>query len=71
MIQMKLFTEQTHRHRNQVMITKGERQREKIYWYMEWMVNGDLLYSTVNSTQYSVIIYMGKESEKEWIHVYV
>ena len=27
---------------------------------MEWMVNGDLLYSTGNSTQYSVITYMGK-----------
>ena len=25
----------------------------------------DLLYSTENSTQYSVITYMGKESEKE------
>ena len=25
----------------------------------------DLLYSTGNSTQYSVITYMGKESEKE------
>ena len=23
------------------------------------------------STQYSVITYMGKESEKEWIYVYV
>ena len=24
-----------------------------------------------NSTQYSVMTYMGKESKKEWIHVYV
>ena len=32
--------------------------------YMEWMVNGDLQYSTGNSTQHSVIAYMGKESEK-------
>ena len=31
----------------------------------------DLLYSTGNSTQYSVMAYMGKESKKEWIHVYV
>ena len=37
---------------------------------MEWMVNGDLLYGTGNSTQYSVLPYMGKESEKEWICVY-
>ena len=29
-------------------------------WYMEWMVNKDLLYSTRNSTRYSVITYMGK-----------
>ena len=27
------------------------------------------LYSTGNSTQYSVITYMRKESEKEWIYV--
>ena len=39
--------------------------------YMEWIVNRDLLYSTGNSTQYSVITYMGKESEKGWIYVYV
>ena len=36
--------------------------------YMEWMVNGDLLHSTGNSTQYSVIAFMGKESEKEWTY---
>ena len=35
--------------------------------YMELLVNGDLLYSTENSIQYSVIIYMGKESEREWM----
>ena len=27
--------------------------------------------STGNSTQYFVITYIGKESEKEWIYVYV
>ena len=31
------------------------------------MTNKDLLYSTGNSTQYSVMTYMGKESKKEWI----
>ena len=31
----------------------------------------DLRYSTGNFTQYSVITYMGKESEKEQIYVYV
>ena len=39
------------------------------------MHNKDLLYSTWNSTQYSVITYMGKKkkkkSKKEWIHVHV
>ena len=34
-------------------------------------MNKDLLYSTGNATQYSVIIYMRKESEKEWIYEYV
>ena len=33
--------------------------------YVELMVNRDLLYSTGNSIQYSVITYKGKESEKE------
>ena len=33
------------------------------------IVNKDLLYSTGNFTQYSVITYMGKESEEEYIHV--
>ena len=35
------------------------------------IINKNLLDSTGNSTQYSVITYMGKESEKEWICVYV
>jgi len=37
--------------------------------YMEWMFSVDMLDSTGNSTQYSVLIYTGKESEKEWICV--
>ena len=36
-----------------------------------YIINKDLLYSIGNSTQYFVITYMGKESEKEWIYVYV
>ena len=28
-----------------------------------------LLYSTVNSTQYSVMAYMGKESKKEYVYI--
>ena len=38
---------------------------------VEWMVNGDLLYSTENTTQYSVIIYVEKESEREWMCIHV
>ena len=38
---------------------------------MEKLANGDLLYSTENSTQYSAIIYVGKESEREWMCIYV
>ena len=36
-----------------------------ILWYMEWLANGDLVCRTENTTQYSVIIYIGKESERE------
>ena len=32
---------------------------------MKEIINKDLLYSTRNSIQYSVITYKGKESEKE------
>ena len=39
--------------------------------YTKQITNKDVLYRTENSTQYSVITYMGKESEKEWIYVYV
>ena len=35
------------------------------------IIDKDLLYSTENSTQYCVMTYMEKESEKEWIYVYV
>ena len=33
-------------------------------FYVKQAINKDLLYSTGNSTQYSVITYMGKESER-------
>ena len=62
------------------MVTKGERG-EGIHWeiginiyillYIKEMTNKNLLYSTGNSTQYSVMLYMGIESKKEWIYVYV
>ena len=39
--------------------------------YVEKLANEDLPYSAVNSTQYSVAIHGGKESEREWMCVYV
>ena len=39
--------------------------------YIKQITNKDLLYSTGNCTQYPVMTYTGKVSEKEWIHVYV
>ena len=39
--------------------------------YIKQIINKDLLYSTGDSTQYSAITYMRKESKKEWIYVYV
>ena len=38
--------------------------------YIKWITNKDLLYSTRNSPQYSVMTYMGKGSKEEWICVY-
>ena len=36
--------------------------------YIKQITNKNPLYSTGNSTQYSVMIYMAKESKKEWIY---
>ena len=33
--------------------------------YFKWISNKDLLYSTSNSTQFSSVNYMGKESKKK------
>lgn len=38
---------------------------------MECLAYGDLLYITGNIIQCSVIISMGKDSEKEWMYIYV
>ena len=42
-----------------------------ILLYIKQITNKNLMYSTGNSTQYSVMAYMGKESKKEWINVCV
>ena len=39
--------------------------------YVRWITNKDLLYNTGNSTQYSLMAYLGKEFKREWIYVYV
>ena len=62
------------------MVTKGE-DGGGIIWeigidiytllYIKQIINKDLPYSLRNSAQYSVMTYMGKESKKEWIYVYV
>ena len=55
------------------MVTQGERRgRDTLgiginiytFLYIKEIINKDLLYSTENSTQYSVIIYTGKKNLK-------
>ena len=79
---MNLFTKQkeSHRCRKQTYGFQGGSGGE-INWeigidiyivlYIKQITKRNLLYSTGNSTQYSVITYMGKESKEEWIYVYV
>ena len=65
-----------------LMVTKGETWEENtsqytgidIYTllYINQITNKNLMYSTGNSTQYSVKIYVGKESEKKMdIYIYI
>ena len=82
---MNLFTKQNRFTdiENKLMVTKGESMVRRgeinqefgistyILLYIKWITNKDLLYSTGKSTQYSVMTYMGKESKKEWIYIYV
>ena len=78
---MNLFTKQIESQMQKTnLVTRGERGgRDKweigidIYTllYIKQITNKGLLYSTGNSTQYSVMTYMGKDSKKEWIYVYV
>ena len=66
---------------NKLLITKRNSWQGGIDWefgtgtctlkYKKWLVNGDLLYSTKKSIQYSVIIYVGKESEREWMYIHI
>ena len=62
---------------NRLMITKEERYEGGkimslglmyILLYINQVINKDLLFSTGNSAQYSIITYVGKESEKICIY---
>ena len=63
------------------MVTKGDRFGGGMEWgfgigkftlrYVKWLAIRDLLYSPENSTRYSVIIYIVKRSEREWLCVYM
>ena len=81
---MSLFTKQkqSHRCRKQIYGYQGQRWVVRgINWkieidiytllYIKQVTNKNLLYSTENSTPYSVVAYMGKESKNEWLYVYI
>ena len=80
---MNLFTKQkqNHRCRKQTYAYQGGKEGGGINWeiginiytllYIKQISNKNQLYSTGNSTQYSVMTCMGIESKKEWIYVYV
>ena len=71
---------ETHRHRKQTYGYQRGKGRGGKNWefgmnrytllYIKQINNKDLLYSTGNYSQYLVIMYNGKESEKEYIYIY-
>ena len=63
MIQINLFIKKTHRHGKQ---TDGYQRGKGVKL---GVTNKDLLYGTRKYTQYLIIIYNGKESKKEYIHI--
>ena len=79
MIQRSLFTKQKQSHRNITQIYGYQRAKVEgrdgtgtcTLLYVEWMVNRDLMYCTGNTTQYSVITYMGKKNLKKNGYVYM
>ena len=62
-----------------MVLLKGKHGRGRIKWkvgidmytllYVEQMSNKDLPCSTGKSTEYSIVTYMRKEPEKEWIYL--
>ena len=79
MVQTNLFTKQklSHRCRKQTYGYQGG--RAGINWeigidiytplYIKETTSKNLLHSAGNSTQYSVMTYIGIESKKEWIYI--
>ena len=79
---MSLFAKEreSHRCRNKLMVARGKVEGgdkleigNDIYTlpYLKQVTNKDLPHSTGNSTQYSVMAYMGNESKKEWRYIYI
>ena len=76
--QINLFTKQEQ---SQIWRTNLWFVKEGVNWeigidiytllYIKQITNKDLMYSTGNSTQYSAMAYMGKQSRKEQMYVYV
>ena len=76
-MQRNVFAEQkqTQRLRKHVQWPKGTHwlgwtegvELAYAHWGLWWLVHRDLLSHTENPTQYSVIMCMGKGSEKEWM----
>ena len=70
----------SHRYRKQTYGYQGD-ERGGTNWeigtdiytplFIKQITNKDLLYSTGNSTQYSIMAYMRKQSKKEWIYIYI
>ena len=71
---------ESQKQKTKLMITKGAKGGGGINWeigidiqtllYIKQITNKNLIYSTENSIQYSVMTYMGKESKIEWIYLY-
>ena len=60
-------------HRSEIFSLSDEKAKGMFIKSM-YLINKDLLYSTGNYTQFLIIMYKGKESEKEYIlytHIYV
>jgi len=69
-----MYSKNYHKTINQLYFNTTFKKWEKnIYTllYIKYITNKSLLQNTRESTQYFVVTYMGKESEKEWIFEYV